>query len=88
MSSTDAGELKLESTDLHPAPGVELSGQQRTIIASVLDLFSGRPNLAKLQLWADDAVFSDPLTIAQGRKQYEAQWVCCFPVPLTDHCRG
>jgi hypothetical protein len=28
----------------------------------------------KLSLWADDATFTDPLTIADGRKQYSAQW--------------
>lgn len=76
MSSTNAGELKLESTDIKTAPGVELSSDQRTIVSSVLDLFAGRPSLAKLQLWKDDAVFADPITIAEGRKQYEPQWVC------------
>ena len=38
-------------------------------------LFAGRPSLKKLQLWADDGVFEDPITTAQGRKQYEPQWV-------------
>ncbi|KAM0716736.1 hypothetical protein Q7P37_008181 [Cladosporium fusiforme] len=73
-SSSNVGELKLESTDIKTAAGVELSSEQRTIVSSVLDLFAGRPSLAKLQLWKDDAVFSDPITIAQGRKQFEAQW--------------
>jgi hypothetical protein len=40
----------------------------------VLDLFAGYPSKRKLALWTDDASFHDPLTIAQGRKQYEAQW--------------
>jgi len=30
--------------------------------------------LKKLQLWNDDATFNDPLTKAEGRKQFEAQW--------------
>jgi hypothetical protein len=62
-SSTDTGELKLEST-VNAAPGVELTSQQKT--------------LAKLQLWKDDAVFSDPITVAKGRKEFEPQWVCGF----------
>lgn len=44
------------------------------ITGAVLDLFAGRPSLRKLTLWQDDAVFTDPLTIAEGRKQYSAQW--------------
>lgn len=79
MSSSNVGELKLESTDIKTAPGVELSSDQRTIVASVLDLFAGRPSLAKLQLWKDDGVFSDPITVAKGRKEYEAQWVRYLP---------
>jgi hypothetical protein len=76
-SSTDTGELKLEST-VNAAPGVELTSQQKTLVSSVLDLFAGRPSLAKLQLWKDDAVFSDPITVAKGRKEFEPQWVCGF----------
>ena len=76
-SSTETGELKLEST-VKTATGVELSNEQRTIVSSVLDLFAGRPSLAKLQLWKDDAVFSDPITVAKGRKEFEPQWVCCI----------
>jgi hypothetical protein len=75
MSSTNVGELKLENTDIKTAPGVDLNSEQRTLISSVLDLFAGRPSLAKLQLWKDDAVFSDPITVAKGRKEFEPQWV-------------
>ena len=75
MSSTETGELKLEST-VKTATGVELSSEQKTLVSSVLDLFAGRPSLAKLQLWKDDAVFSDPITVAKGRKEFEPQWVC------------
>ena len=39
-------------------------------------LFAGRPSLKKLQLWDDNGVFQDPITKAEGRKQYEPQWVC------------
>ncbi|KAK7622431.1 hypothetical protein IWX50DRAFT_83538 [Phyllosticta citricarpa] len=70
--STD--NLKIENTDIKTKPGVELSDQQKTIVGSILDLFAGRPSLAKLRLWSDDAVFEDPLTQAQGRQQYEPQW--------------
>lgn len=43
-------------------------------MGSVLDLFAGRPSLQKLALWRDDATFTDPLTIAEGRERYAAQW--------------
>ena len=66
----------IENTNISTAPGVELSPHQKTVVGSVLDLFAGRPSLEKLQLWSDDAVFEDPLTIAKGRKQYEPQFVC------------
>jgi hypothetical protein len=39
-----------------------------------LKLFAGRPSVKKLSLWTDDAKFEDPLTNAEGRKQYSAQW--------------
>ena len=32
--------------------------------------------MKKLQLWDDNGVFQDPITKAEGRKQYEPQWVC------------
>lgn len=87
MASTETGELKLETTDVKTAPGVDLSSEQRTLVASVLDLFAGRPSLAKLQLWKDDGEFSDPITMAKGRKQYEAQWVSALwgPGDLRKH---
>lgn len=37
-------------------------------------MFAGRPSLQKLALWRDDATFEDPITIAQGREKYQAQW--------------
>ncbi|CZT14868.1 uncharacterized protein RCC_00805 [Ramularia collo-cygni] len=73
-SPSQFGELKIENTSIKTAPGVELSQRQQTLLGSVLDLFAGRPSLAKLQLWTDDATFEDPITIAKGRKQYEPQW--------------
>jgi hypothetical protein len=69
-----APSLQIENTNIHTAPGVELSSQQKTLVGSVLDLFAGRPSLAKLQLWKDDGVFEDPLAKAHGRKEFEAQW--------------
>lgn len=42
---------------------------------SSLQLFAGRPSLKKLATWADDGIFEDPITVAKGRAQYEAQWV-------------
>jgi hypothetical protein len=69
-----ATDLGIENMNVSSANGVSLSEQQRLLVGSVLDLFAGRPSLKKLQLWADDAKFQDPLTHAEGRKQYEAQW--------------
>ncbi|KAI4844776.1 hypothetical protein E4T44_06008 [Aureobasidium sp. EXF-8845] len=66
--------LNIENTNIKTAPGVSLEEQQKTLVGSVLDLFAGRPSLEKLQLWKDEGVFEDPITIAEGRKQYEAQW--------------
>ncbi|GAB7350320.1 hypothetical protein MBLNU459_g0954t1 [Dothideomycetes sp. NU459] len=66
--------LNIENTNIKTAPGVELNSDQKTIVGSVLDLFAGRPSLEKLQLWSDDGVFEDPITVARGRKQYEPQW--------------
>ncbi|MCJ1470260.1 hypothetical protein MMC07_008905 [Pseudocyphellaria aurata] len=72
--STGSAELGIENTNIKTAPGVTLDETQRTIVGSILDLFAGRPSLKKLQLWADDAVFEDPITKAVGRKQFEPQW--------------
>ncbi|KXS93881.1 hypothetical protein AC578_5497 [Pseudocercospora eumusae] len=72
--STDKGELKIENTNIKTREGVTLTDNQKTLVGSVLDLFAGRPSLAKLQLWKDDATFEDPITVAKGRRQYEPQW--------------
>ncbi len=72
--STDSSNLNIETKNVQTAPGVKLSEQQNTIVGSVLDLFAGRPSLPKLALWRDDATFADPITIAEGREKYAAQW--------------
>ncbi|KAF1984242.1 hypothetical protein K402DRAFT_395905 [Aulographum hederae CBS 113979] len=64
----------IETTDINTASGVSLSSTQQTLVGSVLDLFAGKPTKEKLALWKDDAKFEDPLTKAEGRKQFEAQW--------------
>jgi len=61
-------------TSLPASSSSLLDMQQSLITNSVLDLFAGFPTKRKLALWTDDASFHDPLTIAEGRKQYEAQW--------------
>lgn len=66
--------LNIETKDIQTAPGVSLSTDQKTVVGSVLDLFAGRPSLQKLALWRDDATFTDPLTIAEGRDRFAAQW--------------
>ncbi|MCJ1235922.1 hypothetical protein MMC14_003896 [Varicellaria rhodocarpa] len=84
------GDLNIENTNIKTATGVTLDENQKTLVGCILDvsyilgffaaeliivkLFAGRPSLKKLQLWADDGVFEDPITIATGRKQYEPQW--------------
>lgn len=77
MSSTGApttSGLDIENKNVQTAPGVSLNPNQQTVVGSVLDLFAGRPSLKKLALWRDDATFTDPLTIAEGRERYSAQW--------------
>lgn len=83
----DVGPLKIESTNISTASGVELSSQQQTLVGSVLDLFAGRPSLAKLQLWKDEGEFIDPLTIAKGRKQFEPQCKLANVLILNDECQ-
>ncbi|RDW89236.1 hypothetical protein BP6252_01268 [Coleophoma cylindrospora] len=73
-SGPSMSELGIENTNINTATGVNLSPRQKVLVGSILDLFAGRPSLPKLQLWADDAEFNDPITHATGRKQYEAQW--------------
>jgi hypothetical protein len=53
----------------------DLSTQQKELVESVREIFGGNATKERLALWTDDAIFEDPLCIAQGRKQYEAQFV-------------
>lgn len=69
-----AGDLGIESHSYETGSGVNLTEKQKVLVGSVLDLFAGKPTLKKLSLWRDDATFADPLTIAEGRKQFAAQW--------------
>lgn len=71
---TPVESLHIENTNIKTADGVKLEGHKKTLVGSVLDLFAGRPSLQKLQLWADDAVFEDPIAVAKGRKEFEPQW--------------
>ena len=73
-SSPPFTQYNVETTTFPVSAGVSLTPAQKLLTGSVLDLFAGRPTLRKLTLWTDDASFIDPLTIAQGRKQYQAQW--------------
>ena len=73
-SSPPFTQYNVETTTIPTSAGVSLTPQQKLLTGSILDLFAGRPTLRKLTLWTDDASFIDPLTIAEGRKQYQAQW--------------
>lgn len=73
-NSLSSQSYKITNTSFPTAPGVELSDSQKVITGSVLDLFSGQPSLRKLSLWKDDATYTDPITNAEGRKQYAPQW--------------
>jgi len=73
-AALSAQELGIESiNDIQTAHGVELDAEKK-VLGSVLDLFAGKPTLKKLSLWTDTATFADPITNANGRKQYSAQW--------------
>ncbi|CAN8099907.1 unnamed protein product [Discula destructiva] len=66
--------LDIKNTNVNTAPGIELSEQQKVTIGSVLDLFEGHPSLAKFSLWAQDATFTDNITVATGYPKYTAQF--------------
>jgi hypothetical protein len=66
--------LNLDTKDIKTAPGVSLNDNQSTVLRSILDLFAGKPSLPKLALWRDDATFTDPITVAEGRDRFAAQW--------------
>lgn len=72
--TTSASSPSIENTDIKHASNVNLTTDQKTLVGSVLDLFSGHPSKSKLVLWKDDATFEDPLTVAKGREKFEAQW--------------
>lgn len=65
---------KITNTNFPTGRSVTLSDPQRVLTGSILDLFAGKPTLRKLSLWKDDATFTDPITIAEGRKQFAPQW--------------
>ncbi|POS85292.1 hypothetical protein EPUL_003036 [Erysiphe pulchra] len=72
--SLNPEDFGIETTDFEISSDAALSSRQKLLIGCVLDLFKGRPTLKKLQLWDENATFNDPLTMATGRKQYQAQW--------------
>ncbi|KAF2830809.1 hypothetical protein CC86DRAFT_391629 [Ophiobolus disseminans] len=74
MATLSTSNINIETPHVQVRPGLKLSEHQTTIVASVLDLFAGRPSLPKLSLWRDDATFSDQFTIATGREKFSAQW--------------
>ncbi|KAI2605337.1 uncharacterized protein GGS25DRAFT_524852 [Hypoxylon fragiforme] len=65
---------QIKNTTINEAPGVKLSADQRLLVGSVLDLFSGNPTLKHLALWSPSALFADPITSAAGYDRFAAQW--------------
>jgi hypothetical protein len=56
-------------------PEVQLTENRQQLVKDSLELFSSRPNLDIFRRWwRDDATFEDPLSVAEGFKQYAAQW--------------
>ncbi|KAF4461138.1 hypothetical protein FALBO_12073 [Fusarium albosuccineum] len=66
--------IGITNTDIHKAPGVQLTPHQEVLVGSILDLFEGHPSLRHLSLWAPTATFQDPITTAVGHDKFAAQW--------------
>ena len=70
-----ASATEIYAKDIKVASGVpELNTHKKQLVGSVLDLFSAKPTLYKLDFWRDDAHFEDPITTAKGRDAFAAQW--------------
>ncbi|KAM0753778.1 hypothetical protein T439DRAFT_322669 [Meredithblackwellia eburnea MCA 4105] len=55
--------------------GIPLEGRRKMLVEDSLSLFQCKPSLEIFKRgWRENAVFADPLAIAQGFKQYSAQW--------------
>ncbi|KAA8894348.1 hypothetical protein FN846DRAFT_763780, partial [Sphaerosporella brunnea] len=67
---------QVESVEIQVAPGLELKGHQRQIVAAVLDLLQGKVTRQKMSrnFWALDAVFEDKMKKAVGIDEVDAQW--------------
>ncbi|CAJ2503349.1 Uu.00g107430.m01.CDS01 [Anthostomella pinea] len=79
----------IRTTRINEGPGVTLSQQQKVLVGSVLDLFEGNPTLKHLGFWSRNALFTDPLTVAQGYDKYAAQWyglpAVFSPIKIQNH---
>ncbi len=66
-------ELHTPSNDpnhLDVAPGVQLSQNQRTKVAIIIDLFQGKGSMSKLKdAFAEDGVYEDEFAISGGIEQ-------------------
>jgi hypothetical protein len=67
---------QVESVEIRVAPGVQLAGHARQIVAAVLDLLQGKVTRQKMsrKFWAQDAVFEDNMKKAVGIEEVDAQW--------------
>lgn len=65
---------QVESVEIACAPGVEISGHRRLLVACVLDLFGGQVTRQKLEFLTDDAVLENPLGKAVGKAEVESVW--------------
>ncbi|TFY67778.1 hypothetical protein EVJ58_g1405 [Rhodofomes roseus] len=56
------------------APGVTIDDHRRTLVGVVLDLFQGKPSLYKMDFFAEDAVYEDPVAKSVGRTSIAGQF--------------
>ena len=78
---------ELAATDIHVAPGIELSARQRQLVGVVLDCFAGRCShwrlnevrgreaaaLRRAKFFTKDASYYDAFATAEGRQQIAGQ---------------
>jgi len=68
---------QVESVEINVAPGLQLTGHRRQIVAAILDLMQGKVTKQKMdpRFWCEDVVFENNVNKAVGLGEVEAQWV-------------
>ncbi|KAM6514343.1 hypothetical protein FALCPG4_015491 [Fusarium falciforme] len=89
QSITPLSSRDIHNVNINTSPGVTLTGHERLLVGSILDLYEGKGSLKHLSLWSPQAYFTCPGGIMKGHRENVAAWYAhatwCESIQIQSH---